>query len=116
MNLAQSKCRTEPPGSSYGMPSARSNSYLATRPLILGLSKILVLSITQIPFVRAAPIHASTLFYTLKDEGEDADDTQLWLYLSVAAALVLLGGAFAGLTIALMGQVSSSIRENRQSG
>lgn len=29
----------------------------------------------------------------------------LWIYLAVAIALVLLGGAFAGLTIALMGQV-----------
>lgn len=29
----------------------------------------------------------------------------LWIYLAVAVALVLLGGAFAGLTIALMGQV-----------
>jgi metal transporter CNNM len=96
------------------MPSARSNSYLATRPLILGLSKIFFLSLTQIPFVRAVPIHASTLFSTLKDEEKDADDTELWLYLSVAAALVILGGAFAGLTIALMGQVSPYICENRQ--
>lgn len=29
----------------------------------------------------------------------------LWIYLAIAIALVLLGGAFAGLTIALMGQV-----------
>lgn len=29
----------------------------------------------------------------------------LWIYLAVAIGLVLLGGAFAGLTIALMGQV-----------
>lgn len=32
------------------------------------------------------------------------DDTGLWAYLGTAVALVLLGGAFAGLTIALMGQ------------
>ena len=30
----------------------------------------------------------------------------LWIYLAVAVGLVLLGGAFAGLTIAIMGQVS----------
>jgi len=35
-----------------------------------------------------------------EDEGKPADDPQLWAYLGVAAALVLLGGAFAGLTIA----------------
>lgn len=34
------------------------------------------------------------------DKGKPADDPQLWAYLGVAAALVLLGGAFAGLTIA----------------
>ena len=34
------------------------------------------------------------------------DKPTLWIYLAVAIALVLLGGAFAGLTIALMGQVS----------
>lgn len=89
------------------MASARSNSYLATRPLVLGLSKILFLSLTQIPFVRAAPLHAATLFSALKEEGgKDGDDPELWLYLTVAAVLVLAGGAFAGLTIALMGQVS----------
>ena len=36
------------------------------------------------------------------------DKPTLWIYLAVAIALVLLGGAFAGLTIALMGQVSYS--------
>lgn len=37
----------------------------------------------------------------------EADDPAMWLYLSVAVILVLLGGVFAGLTIALMGQVCS---------
>lgn len=41
---------------------------------------------------------------------------QLWLYLSFAAALVLLGGAFAGLTIALMGQVSCTPPKKWQCG
>ena len=36
-----------------------------------------------------------------------SDYSTLWIYLSVAVGLVLLGGAFAGLTIALMGQVCS---------
>jgi metal transporter CNNM len=72
----------------------------------LGLAKILVLSLAQVPFVRAAPVHASHFFFAADDEeGKDPDDPSLWIYLSVAAVLVLLGGAFAGLTIALMGQV-----------
>jgi len=64
------------------------------------------------PFVRAIPLplHATTIFSAFKEEeGMDGDDTALWLYLTVAAVLVLAGGAFAGLTIALMGQVSSLV-------
>ena len=81
-------------------------SYLAARPLVLGLAKILSLCITQLPLANAAPIYASTLFHPSdKEAEEDGPNQQLWLYLTVAAALVLLGGAFAGLTIALMGQV-----------
>lgn len=88
------------------MEARNTNSYLATRPAILGLAKILVLSLSQLPIVRAAPIHASYLFFAAEeDEGKVPEDPTLWIYLSVAAALVLLGGAFAGLTIALMGQV-----------
>ncbi|KAF2452894.1 hypothetical protein BDY21DRAFT_367445 [Lineolata rhizophorae] len=37
-------------------------------------------------------------------EGESAGSPGFWAYLGTAIALVLLGGAFAGLTIALMGQ------------
>lgn len=37
-----------------------------------------------------------------------SDDPTLLIYLLVAVGLVLLGGAFAGLTIALMGQVQIS--------
>lgn len=98
------------------MSSTRPRSYLSSTPLILGLSKVFVLALAQIPVVRAAPIHASTWLSTFKDEGEGKDegDMQLWLYLSFAAALVLLGGAFAGLTIALMGQVSCILPEKQQ--
>jgi metal transporter CNNM len=86
------------------MPREVSNTYLSRRPLVLGLAKVLFLSLAQLPIVQAAP----TYLFTTKDEdeGKDPDDPGLWLYLGVAAALVLLGGAFAGLTIALMGQVS----------
>lgn len=89
------------------MAGARSPHYLARRPAILGLAKTLLLVVGQLPFIRAAPIHASSflLFASDKDEAKSVDDPSLWLYLGVAAFLVLLGGAFAGLTIALMGQV-----------
>lgn len=82
------------------------SSYLALRPMVLGLAKIFVLSLGQIPLIQAAPIHAAHLFFASDEpEGKDPEDPSLWIYLCVAAALVLLGGAFAGLTIALMGQV-----------
>ena len=82
------------------------NRYLALRPGILGLAKILLLAAAQLPLVRAAPFHASSVLFTRdNDEGKTSDGPSLWLYLGVAAFLVLLGGAFAGLTIALMGQV-----------
>jgi len=44
------------------------------------------------------------------------DDPDLWIYLSVAVALVLLGGAFAGLTIALMGQDETYLQVIATSG
>jgi metal transporter CNNM len=74
--------------------------------LVLGLAKILALSLAYLPFIQAAPFKAAK-FINVRDEDaqKPADDPSLWLYLGVAAALVLLGGAFAGLTIALMGQV-----------
>ena len=57
--------------------------------------------------MKAAPTkHAS--FSAMADEDEPPMSPAaptLWIYLAVAVALVLLGGAFAGLTIALMGQV-----------
>ncbi|TGO17074.1 hypothetical protein BTUL_0021g00730 [Botrytis tulipae] len=84
--------------------SFTSNGYTSTRPAILGLAKILFLSICQITSVSAAPITAFLGIASEEDAPKDAEDASLWLYLSVAAVLVLLGGAFAGLTIALMGQ------------
>ena len=75
--------------------------------MVLGLSKALFLSLGQIPIVQAAPLFAREIFSKLEGpEPKDPDDPSLWIYLTVTAILVLLGGAFAGLTIALMGQVS----------
>jgi metal transporter CNNM len=73
---------------------------------VLGSAKILVLIFAQVPFVQAAPFGLSNLVYATDEKTpKSPQNASLWLYLGVAAALVLLGGAFAGLTIALMGQV-----------
>jgi metal transporter CNNM len=82
------------------------NTYLSKRPLVLGLVKILLLGLAQLQFVQAAPLQAAKLLFASDEDGaKPPEDASLWLYFGVAAALVLLGGAFAGLTIALMGQV-----------
>ncbi|KAK2761801.1 hypothetical protein FQN54_001629 [Arachnomyces sp. PD_36] len=77
-------------------------SQRSQRPAAVALVKVLLLAISQIPLIRAVP---TPLFYALDvEEGKPPSDPSLWLYLGIAAALVLSGGAFAGLTIALMGQ------------
>ena len=76
------------------------NGYLATRPAIIGLAKVLFLSLCQISSVAAAPLVDAWKDHEHHHDTPDADDASLWLYLLVAAVLVLLGGAFAGLTIA----------------
>jgi len=83
--------------------------YMASRPIILGLARVFFLALCQLPLLSAAPTgHSpSRPFISISEEpSEPANDPSLWLYLGIAAALVLSGGAFAGLTIALMGQVS----------
>lgn len=94
------------------------NQYLARRPLVLGLSKVLFLALGQIPVVQAIPLHVSQYLYDAaeKPDPKPAGDPSLWMYLTVAAALVLLGGAFAGLTIALMGQDEIYLQVIQDSG
>jgi metal transporter CNNM len=87
------------------MSITRVNHYLAGRPVVLGLAKALGgLVIAQLPLASAAPASFGILGIQ-DDPAKPPSDPSLWLYLSVALALVLGGGAFAGLTIALMGQV-----------
>ena len=77
--------------------------------LFRSLSRLWLYAIAQLPLVVALPLQKSS--FTAQedaDEGTPPDDPLLWIYLSVAVALVLLGGVFAGLTIALMGQVGAS--------
>jgi hypothetical protein len=84
--------------------------YITSRPITLGLAKALLLVLAQLPLMFAAPIHFPSLIAKLGDgTHEDSDNPSLWLYLGVATTLVLTGGVFAGLTIALMGQVGETV-------
>ena len=82
------------------------NRLLVHQPAILSIAKLFVFTLTHIPFLRAAPLRNGPVS-ALEEAGEGMPphDPTLWIYLAVAVGLVLLGGAFAGLTIALMGQV-----------
>lgn len=86
---------------------------LALRPVVFGLAKLLVLAFLQLPLISAAP---TSYVISAEPEPKPPNDPGLWLYLSVAAALVLSGGAFAGLTIALMGQVNPLIDGGGENG
>ena len=77
--------------------SACSNGLKCSGPMILVSFNLVFFAIACAPFAHAAPFDRPP-FVTLK-EGE-AEDPSLWVYLGTAVALVLLGGAFAGLTIA----------------
>ncbi|KAH7397435.1 hypothetical protein BKA66DRAFT_509151 [Pyrenochaeta sp. MPI-SDFR-AT-0127] len=58
------------------------------------------------PLVKALPMPFGGIVHALADDDlpKSPNDAGLWLYLGIAIALVLAGGVFAGLTIALMGQ------------
>ncbi|KAJ4328136.1 cell agglutination protein Mam3 [Fusarium piperis] len=70
--------------------------YSALRPAVIGMGRVFGASLTA---VSAHPIQAKG--HPHEEEGSD-----LWVLAVASMALVLLGGAFAGLTIALMGQDS----------
>ncbi|KAF2638723.1 DUF21-domain-containing protein [Massarina eburnea CBS 473.64] len=57
-----------------------------------------------VPVVKALPLVTRAVGTLEEDLPKDPEDASLWIYLGVAIALVLAGGVFAGLTIALMGQ------------
>lgn len=73
-----------------------------SRPAVLGLGKVLFLALYQVCQVAAAPLSEFVGFTKVEDNDlpKDIEDPSLWLYLAIAAVLVLSGGAFAGLTIA----------------
>ena len=69
--------------------------------------RLLIISIATLPLMRAAPANHAPFIHLTEDEEPPLSPQAptLWVYMAVAVALVLIGGAFAGLTIALMGQV-----------
>lgn len=96
---------------SSSMASSRPLGGLASsRVAVLSSMKLLLAGITNIPLIRAAPLRFLPATMLLADEGLPPKSPKLWIYMVVAMTLVLLGGAFAGLTIALMGQVMLIIR------
>ena len=73
------------------------------RPALFSVARLILFGLLNLPFLRGAPTPFSTWE---KVDPLPPRNPQLWIYLVFAMGLVLLGGAFAGLTIALMGQVS----------
>ena len=91
-------------------PNGQLARYTASRPLVLTMAKVLLMGL--LPVIRAIPMSLNP-FHVLAEDDEppmSPHKPTLWIYLAVAIALVLLGGAFAGLTIALMGQVRYNIQ------
>ncbi|KAI0847339.1 DUF21-domain-containing protein [Daldinia vernicosa] len=74
---------------------------LRARTIVLSLFRALFLSVG---LTSAIPTSYHALENTLENTPERAEDGALWVLYVVSIVLVLLGGAFAGLTIALMGQ------------
>lgn len=75
---------------------------LSTRPHARGIYTLLaVLFHYCVPLVNGLPV-VKRFVRTSEDEDlpKSPEDPTLWVYLGTAIALVLLGGIFAGLTIA----------------
>ncbi|TKA82816.1 hypothetical protein B0A55_01074 [Friedmanniomyces simplex] len=87
--------------------------YGAMRPAVLGLAKLLIL-----PVVSAAPLGLwqRSVQVLGEDTPKSPQDPQLYVFLGIAMALVLGGGVFAGLTIALMGQDETYLQVLATSG
>ncbi|POR38469.1 Protein MAM3 [Tolypocladium paradoxum] len=74
-----------------------SGGVISLRPAVIGLGRVLGMGISA---AAAAPL-------STRDHGDgDMKATPFWVLAVASMVLVLLGGAFAGLTIALMGQDS----------
>ncbi|KXX72892.1 Protein MAM3 [Madurella mycetomatis] len=85
------------------VPSMRSisthpNGFLAARSIAVGLARVFSLTLST---AYAAPLSA---WEHSGQEEPEAEGASLWVLYVASLVLVLSGGAFAGLTIALMGQ------------
>ncbi|KAL6714506.1 cell agglutination protein Mam3 [Lecanora helva] len=93
--------------------------HTAARPYVFSIAKLLVICLQYTPLADGAPIvnlFPFTVFAEEADPPMSPAKPTLWIYLAVAIALVLLGGAFAGLTIALMGQDEIYLQVIEKSG
>jgi hypothetical protein len=74
------------------------NGFAGVRIAIIGLPRALFLLFPALSGVCAAPLRL--LSGHLHDDEPEAEGTSLWVLYVASVLLVLLGGAFAGLTIA----------------
>jgi metal transporter CNNM len=89
-----------PSGNRQATTRPSSNGYTTGRTAVVGLAKVLFLGLSQASLAGAAPLKR-LLHLNEHDDGHvDGDDPEMWVYLGIAVVLVLLGGVFAGLTIA----------------
>lgn len=72
-------------------------SRLTRRPGIISLIQLALAALLHFGATQAMPVQ---VFEHEGKGGMSPDDPELWIFLAIAVALVLLGGAFAGLTIA----------------
>ncbi|KAL8724700.1 MAG: hypothetical protein Q9181_006708, partial [Wetmoreana brouardii] len=92
-----------------------SNRGSQARPELFSLARILIHTFIALPLLRAAPLSNGPVD-AMGETSMSPTQPTLWIYMAVAIGLVLLGGAFAGLTIALMGQDEIYLQVIRTSG
>lgn len=80
---------------------------LAGRPGrgIISLIQLLLAGTCHVARIIAMPIAGTTIMKE-KNGSRSPDDPELWIFLVTAVLLVLIGGAFAGLTIAYVYEIS----------
>ena len=96
----------EPP-SFFAMAAATRplGGLVARGPVILSLVYRVFFMLFNLPMLHALPVQFEFSEFTKQNTPLSPDNPTLWIYLAIATGLVVLGGIFAGLTIALMGQV-----------